>query len=73
MSPVRMPKPSKKAQPLTKAEAIKRIRAMKGLDRIAKDKLTSRVETGTMSPDRMVKLARELSKLNAEGATKVAS
>jgi hypothetical protein len=68
-----MPKSSKKAQPLTKAEAIRRIRAMKGLNRIAKGKLTTRVETGTMSPRRMVKLARELSRLSADGATKVAS
>jgi hypothetical protein len=63
----------KKAQPLTKAEAIRRIRAMKGLNGIAKGKLTSRVVTGTMSPRRMVKLARELSRLSADGATKVAS
>jgi hypothetical protein len=62
-----MPKPSKKAQPLTKEEAIKRIKAMKGLNGIAKDKLVSRVESGTMSPRRVVKVARELSKLNAAG------
>ena len=67
VSPVRMPKPSKKAQPLTKEEAIKRIKAMKGLNGIAKGKLVSRVESGTMSPRRVVKVARELSKLNAAG------
>ena len=73
VSPVRMPKPSKKAQPLTQAEAIKRIKAMKGLNGIAKGKRVNRVESGTMSPRRVVRVARELSKLNADGATKVAS
>ncbi len=67
VSPVPMPKPSKKAQPLTKEEAIKRIKAMKGLSGSGKAKLVSRVESGTMSPRRVVKVARELSKLNAAG------
>jgi hypothetical protein len=61
------PKPSKKAKPLTQGEAIKRISAMKGLNREAKYKLKIRVEEGVMSPRRVVKVARELSKLNAAG------
>jgi hypothetical protein len=60
-------KPSKKAQPLTKDEAIKRIMAMKGLQRNAKMKLVSRVGVGAKSPRRVVKVARELSRLNAPG------
>ena len=59
------PKPSKKAKPLTKKEAIKRISAMKGLNKEGKFKLKIRVEEGVMSPRRVVKVARELSKLNA--------
>ena len=58
-------KPSKKAQPLTKDEAIKRIMAMKGLQRNAKMKLVNRVGVGARSPRRVVKMARELSRLNA--------
>ena len=67
VSPVRIPKPSKKAMPLTKDEAIKRIGAMKGLNRSAKGKLVNRVKMGTMSPRRVVKVARELSRLNTTG------
>ena len=67
VSPVRIPKPSKKAKPLTKDEAIKRIGAMKGLNRSAKGKLVNRVKMGRMSPRRIVKVARELSRLNAPG------
>ena len=62
-----MPKPSKKAMPITKEEAIKRINAMKGLNKEAKYKLVSRVKMGPMSPRRVVKVARELSKLNTAG------
>ena len=58
------PKPSKKAQPITKAEARKRIEAMKGLTRNVKSMLTYRVDNGPMSPRRVVKVARELSRLN---------
>ena len=61
------PKPSKKAMPITQKEAIKRISAMKGLNRDAKYKLVIRVKEGVMSPRRVVKVARELSKLNAAG------
>lgn len=60
-------KPSKKAMPLTKDQAIKRIGAMKGLNRSAKGKLVNRVKMGTMSPRRVVKVARELSRLNTTG------
>lgn len=60
-------KPSKKAQSINKEEAIKRIGAMKGLNKSAKDKLVNRVNRGTMSPRRVVKVARELSRLNATG------
>jgi hypothetical protein len=59
------PKPSKMAKPITQKEAIKRIGAMKGLTRDTKFKLKIRVEEGVMSPRRVVKVARELSKLNA--------
>jgi hypothetical protein len=62
-----VPRPQKKAMPLTKKEAIKRIRAMKGLNKEAKYKLVIRVEEGVMSPRRVVKVARELSRLNAAG------
>ena len=65
VSPMRIPKPSKKAKPLTKDEAIKRISAMKGLNKYAKGKLVNRVERGTMSPRRVVKVAREASRLGA--------
>ena len=61
------PKPSKKARPLTKEEAIKRIGALKGLNGSAKGKLINRVKMGKMSPRRVVKVARELSRLNAPG------
>ena len=67
VSPVRIPKPSKKAMPLTRVEAIRRISAMKGLNRSAKGKLVNRVKMGTMSPRRVVRVARELSRLNVSG------
>jgi len=67
VSPVRIPRPTKKARPLTKEEAIKRIGAMKGLNGSAKGKLINRVKMGKMSPRRVVKVARELSRLNAPG------
>jgi hypothetical protein len=60
-----VPKLSKKAKPLTKDEAIKRIGAMKGINKYAKAKLVNRVERGTMSPRRVVKVAREASRLGA--------
>ena len=61
------PKPSKKAKPLTKKEALKRIRAMKGLNKEGKFKLKIRVEEGVMSPRRVVKVAHELSRLKVPG------
>ena len=53
----------KKAQPLTKGEAIKLIKAMNGLSKAAKNRLVSRVHMETMSPPAVVKVARELSKM----------
>lgn len=64
-SPMRMPMPSKRALPLTKEEAVGRIMAMKGLQRNAKMALVNRIRMGAMSPRRVVKVARELSRLNA--------
>ena len=61
------PKPSKKAKPITKKEALKRISAMKGLNREGKFKLKIRVEEGVMSPRRVVRVARELSRLKVPG------
>ena len=61
------PKPSKRAKPLTKKEAIKRISAMKGLNKEGKFKLKIRVEEGVMSPRRVVKVAHELSRLKVPG------
>ena len=66
-SPVKNPRVLKVALPLTQGEAIKRIGAMKGLNRSAKGKLVNRVKMGTMSPRRVVKVARELSRLNTTG------
>jgi hypothetical protein len=65
VSPVRIPKPSKKAKPLTQGEAIKRIGAMKGLGEYEKGMLVNRIKRETMSPRRVVKVAREISRLNA--------
>jgi hypothetical protein len=58
-----MPKPSKKAQPLTKQEATKRIRAMKGLTANNKFRLVNRLRLNQHSPRRVVRLARELARL----------
>jgi len=63
-SPVK-PKPSKKAQPITKEEGIKRVKMMKNLDRNVRSRLTNRIQRGTMSPRKVVKVARELSRLKA--------
>ena len=60
-----IPKPQKKAMPLTKDEAIKRIGAMKGIKEYEKGILVNRIKRGTMSPRRVVKVAREVSRLNA--------
>ena len=65
VSHVRIPKPSKKAKPLTKDEAIKRIGAMKGIKGFEKGIFVNRIKRGTMSPRRVVKVAREVSRLNA--------
>jgi hypothetical protein len=70
VSPVRIPKPTKKAAPLTKEEAIMRIKAMKGLNQITKGTLMERVKNQKkykMSPRRVVKVARALSRINGRG------
>jgi hypothetical protein len=58
-----MPKPQKKAQPLTKDEAKKRIMAMKGLTGRNKFVLVNRINLNQHSPRRVVRLARELARL----------
>jgi hypothetical protein len=58
-----MPKPQKKAQPLTKDEAKKRIMSMKGLTGRNKFVLVNRVNLNQHSPRRVVRLARELARL----------
>jgi len=57
-----MPKPSKKAMPLTKEEANKRIGAMKGLSYENRSKL-QRMVLNQHSPRRVVRVARELARL----------
>jgi hypothetical protein len=58
-----MPKPSKKAQPLTKQEAAKRIKAMKGLTANNKFLLVNRMRLNQHSPRRVVQIAREMARL----------
>ena len=62
---VKTTKPSKKAQPITKEEGIKRIKMMKNLNRDVRLKLANRIQRGTMSPRKVVRVARELSRLGA--------
>ena len=57
-----MPKPSKKAMPLTKEEANKRIGAMKGLTMFNRSNL-QRMVLNQHSPRRVVRVARELARL----------
>lgn len=54
-------KPSKKAQPLTKGEARKRIKAMKGLS--ANNKFLFVNKLNQQSPRRVVRMAREMARL----------
>jgi len=58
-----MPKPQKKAIPLTKDVARKRIMAMKGLNGRNKFSLVNRLSLNQHSPRRVVRLARELARL----------
>ena len=58
-----MPKPQKKAMPLTKDVARKRIMAMKGLTGRNKFSLVNRLSLNQHSPRRVVRLARELARL----------
>ena len=64
-SPVKNPRVLKVALPLTQGEAIKRIGAMKGIGEYEKGILVNRIKRRTMSPRRVVKVAREISRLNA--------
>ena len=57
-----MPKPSRKAMPLTKEEANKRIGAMKGLSYENRNKL-QRMVLNQHSPRRVVRVAREMARL----------
>ena len=57
-----MPKPSKKAMPLTKEEASKRIGVMKGLTMFNRSNL-QRMVLNQHSPRRVVRVARELARL----------
>ena len=56
-------KPSKKAKSLTKDEARKRIKAMKGLSANNKFLFVNRLSLNQHSPRRVVQLARELARL----------
>ena len=56
-------KPSKKAKSLTKDEARKRIKAMKGLSANNKFLFVNRLSLNQHSPRRVVRLARELARL----------
>ena len=58
-----MPKPQKKAMPLTKDVARKRIMAMNGLTGRNKFSLVNRLSLNQHSPRRVVRLARELARL----------
>ena len=58
-----VPKPQKKAMPLTKDVARKRIMAMKGLNGRNKFSLVNRLSLNQHSPRRVVRLARELARL----------
>jgi len=62
VTPVLLRKPHKKAQPITKDEAIKRIKAMKGLSYENRSKL-QRMVLNQHSPRRVVRVARELARL----------
>ena len=59
----RIPKPSKKAMPLTQDEAKKRIKAMKGLGPDNKFLLVNKMRLRKQSPRRIVRLAREMARL----------
>jgi hypothetical protein len=62
-SPSPKPKPSKKAKPLTKEEATKRIKAMRGLPANNKFLLVNRLRLKQHSPRRVVQIAREMARL----------
>ena len=57
------PKPSKKAKSLTKDEARKRIKAMKGLSANNKFLFVNKLNLNQQSPRRVVRMAREMARL----------
>ena len=57
------PKPSKKAKSLTKDEARKRIKAMKGLGANNKFLFVNKLNLNQQSPRRVVRMAREMARL----------
>ena len=57
------PKPSKKAKSLTKDEARKRIKAMKGLSANNKFLFVNKLNLYQQSPRRVVRMAREMARL----------
>ncbi len=57
------PKPSKKAKSLTKDEARKRIKAMKGLSANNKFLYVNKLNLNQQSPRRVVRMAREMARL----------
>jgi hypothetical protein len=58
-----MPMPQKKAMPLTKDEARKRIKAMKGLTATNRFRMLNKIDINQHSPRRVVRIARELARL----------
>jgi cation diffusion facilitator CzcD-associated flavoprotein CzcO len=57
------PKPSKKAKSLTKDEARKRMKAMKGLSANNKFLFVNKLNLNQQSPRRVVRMAREMARL----------
>ena len=58
-----MPKPQKKAMPLTKDEASKRIMSMRGLNAYNRFRMLNKISVNQHSPRRVVSIARELARL----------
>ena len=58
-----MPKPQKKAMPLTKDEARKRIMSMRGLNAYNRFRMLNKISVNQHSPRRVVRIARELARL----------
>jgi hypothetical protein len=58
-----VPKPQKKAMPLTKDEARKRIMSMRGLNAYNRFRMLNKLSINQHSPRRVVRIARELARL----------